>query len=243
VAIDGWTLGLQAINVIVLIWILSRFLFRPVADIIKARQAAAQKLLDEAAHARADAEDARAAAQAEKQRQTEARDARVREAQAEAESTARAALETARAEAAALVQDARADSERLRSSERLERERQAAGLAVDIAAKLLERLPPGLLIESFAAGLAQELRALPESARREIGAGARLLVSHPLRDVERARVTAAVEGALGRPVELTFAVDPGLIAGLEIETPHAKVDNNFREDLRRIREEFAREPG
>ena len=77
-AIDGWTLGLQAINVIVLIWILSRFLFRPVADIIKARQAAAQKLLDEAAHARADAEDARAAAQAEKQRQTEARDARVR---------------------------------------------------------------------------------------------------------------------------------------------------------------------
>jgi F-type H+-transporting ATPase subunit b len=39
--IDWWTLGLQTINILVLVWILSRFLFRPVSDMIAARQAAA----------------------------------------------------------------------------------------------------------------------------------------------------------------------------------------------------------
>ena len=41
--IDWWTLGLQTINVLILIWILARFLFRPVAKIIAAERAAAQQ--------------------------------------------------------------------------------------------------------------------------------------------------------------------------------------------------------
>ena len=47
--IDLWTLALQTINVLVLVWLLARFLFRPVAAIIAARRAAADKLLADAA--------------------------------------------------------------------------------------------------------------------------------------------------------------------------------------------------
>ena len=46
--IDWWTLGLQTFNVLVLVLILSRFLFRPVAAIIEERRAAAAKLLADA---------------------------------------------------------------------------------------------------------------------------------------------------------------------------------------------------
>ena len=49
---DWWTFALQTMNVLILLWILSRFLFRPAADIIKARQAEAGKLLSDAAAAR-----------------------------------------------------------------------------------------------------------------------------------------------------------------------------------------------
>ena len=35
--IDWWTLGLQAVNALVLVWLLAHFLFRPVVDAI-ARQ-------------------------------------------------------------------------------------------------------------------------------------------------------------------------------------------------------------
>src|SRR3974390_2877415 len=41
--IDLWTLGLQTVNVLILVWILSRFLFRPVMKVIDDRRAAAAK--------------------------------------------------------------------------------------------------------------------------------------------------------------------------------------------------------
>ena len=34
--IDWWTLGLQAVNALVLVWLLAHFLFRPVVDAIAA---------------------------------------------------------------------------------------------------------------------------------------------------------------------------------------------------------------
>ena len=60
--IDWWTLGLQTINVLVLVWILGRVFFRPLADIVAARRAEAAKLLDEARAARDAAAAARPAA-------------------------------------------------------------------------------------------------------------------------------------------------------------------------------------
>ena len=58
--IDWWTLAFQTVNVLVLIWILGRFFFRPVADIVVKRQEEANKLLADAAAARQQAADARA---------------------------------------------------------------------------------------------------------------------------------------------------------------------------------------
>ena len=46
--IDWWTLGLQAVNALVLIWLLAHFLFRPVVNAIGTRQKAAGQLLADA---------------------------------------------------------------------------------------------------------------------------------------------------------------------------------------------------
>ena len=46
--IDWWTLGLQTINFLIVIWLLSRFLYRPVRKIIEEREAADQAASDEA---------------------------------------------------------------------------------------------------------------------------------------------------------------------------------------------------
>ena len=58
--IDWWTLALQTVNVLVLIWILARFFFRPVVDIVAKRQEETNKLLADAAAARQEAAGARA---------------------------------------------------------------------------------------------------------------------------------------------------------------------------------------
>ncbi len=46
--IDWWTLGIQAVNVIILVWLLARFFWRPVAAMIEQRRATAQQILTEA---------------------------------------------------------------------------------------------------------------------------------------------------------------------------------------------------
>ena len=38
--IDWWTLAIQTVNFLVVVWLLSRFLYRPVRRMIEAREAA-----------------------------------------------------------------------------------------------------------------------------------------------------------------------------------------------------------
>jgi len=65
---DWATLALQTVNVLVLLWLLRRFLFRPVADIIAKRKDAAERLLADAAAARDQAKaEAEQAAQRERE--------------------------------------------------------------------------------------------------------------------------------------------------------------------------------
>ena len=54
--IDWWTLAFQTVNVLVLVWLLSRFLFKPVSKIMAERQQAAAALMQDASAARDAAE-------------------------------------------------------------------------------------------------------------------------------------------------------------------------------------------
>ena len=56
--IDWWTLGIQAVNVVILVWLLARFFWRPVAAMIEQRRATAQQILTEAETKRSQAADA-----------------------------------------------------------------------------------------------------------------------------------------------------------------------------------------
>src|SRR5580692_11496165 len=46
--IDWWTLGIQTANVLILVWLLGRFFWRPMAAMIEQRRAAAQRVIAEA---------------------------------------------------------------------------------------------------------------------------------------------------------------------------------------------------
>jgi F-type H+-transporting ATPase subunit b len=119
----------------------------------------------------------------------------------------------------------------------------ASHLAVDIATKLFDRLPDEARIAGFIDGLAEAVTALPPQTRVDLGAdGAplRIKAARTLSDAETAACQEKLAGALGRPVEIAVAVVPELIAGLEIDTPHAQIRNSFRADLDRIALELTR---
>ena len=240
--IDWWTLALQTFNVLVLVLILSRFLFRPVAAIIEERRAAAVKLLADAEAAKHEANAARQAANAEAAQLASARDEALRQAAAAAETQRAAALAAARTEVEHLRADAEAEIRSGREAEAIAASDRAARLAVDIAGKLLKRLPDAVARRRLhrRAGRGARVAARGQQGRACAGEDARLTAARPLTEAEMKSCRAAFAAALGRPLDFAVAVDPDLVAGLELETPHAVVRNSFRADLARIVEELTR---
>ncbi len=240
--IDWWTLALQTINVLVLIWILSKFLFRPVVGIIEERRQAAAKLLDDAEAAKKGAVAAREAAEAESARIAASRDNVLRQAAADGEAQRAAALASAREEVDQMREAAATEMRWTRVAEDSAASDRAAKLAVDIAAKLFARLPDSARVDGFIEGLAQALASLPEASRDGLGGAhaPRLTAARALSAEEARSCRDAFAKALGRPLDFAVAIDPDLIAGLELETPHAIVRNSIRCDLARIVEELTR---
>lgn len=235
--IDWWTLGLQTVNALVLVWILSRLLFRPVAAMIEDRRAAAARLLDEAGAARAAADAERHKVQLEAANLAEARGKAMKRAAEEAGAEKQEMLAAARAEADRQKAAAAADIARARHEAAAAASDRASRLALDIAAKLLSRLPDEARVAGFIDGLAESVSALPEAVRTAMGADGspiRLKAARELGAGEAQACRERLSRALGHPVEIAPVVDPDLIAGLEIDMPHAAVRNSFRADLDRI---------
>jgi F-type H+-transporting ATPase subunit b len=244
--IDWSTLALQTVNVAVLVWLLAHFLFKPVANMIAARQDAARALL-------ADAEAQKRAASDDRQAALEARHA--------LETSREQAIETIDAEAgaekAALLKDAQADIAQMRSEAQAQLERHAseqwhrlqasaATLAADIAEKALARLPRESKISGFVDGLANAIAAVPASSRDELAAAGNALTlsfADAPTAGEQAAILDALSHAVGHSLQVQIAIDPSLIAGLELRGPHIVVSNHLRQDLDEIRASLAATDG
>jgi F-type H+-transporting ATPase subunit b len=243
--IDWWTLALQTVNVLILIWILGRFFFRPVADLVAKRREEAAKLMEDAARARKEAEDLRAEA------------ARLRAAiDAQRDRLFADAREAAASERASLLAQLSSELEQHRNDAAIaiERERavmqravldRANELSVQIARRLLERLPPGAAFSAFLDGLSAELRKLSAESRQSLAASnadspLEVVAAVTLDDKQAAELREAIRAALGRELPMQFSCDPKLMAGFEIGGKNVIVRNNWQADLAMIRKELDR---
>jgi F-type H+-transporting ATPase subunit b len=241
--IDWWTLGLQAINALILVWLLSRFLFRPIADILAKRQAAARRIVNEAEAAKAAADEEKTKAQAEVAKLAANRGDAMKAAKEEAEKRKAALIAQAREEADKIRAEADKDVARVRAAGRHEIAEKAGNLAVDIAARLLDRLPDDARIMGFIDGLADGVAALPDDVRNALAADGtplQIAAARTMTDQEKTECRKALKKALSRDVDIDVSVDPDLIAGLELHGPHAEVRNSFRADLDRLRADLER---
>jgi F-type H+-transporting ATPase subunit b len=241
--IDWWTLALQTANVLILIWLLGRFFYRPLANLIEKRRAVSAGLLLEAQEAHAAAETERAEIAATRQGFAAERERVLSEARKQAQS-----------EHDIVLKDAAAAAEKLRSDNDvqmvLERKRideqamhRAAALAVDIARKLLQKLPADLASTSFLESLAGRIKTLPPSSLKLLVASARetgleVVTAAPLNDALTAEYRKMIENFLGENVNLTYRCDPSLIAGAQIRNDKIVVSNDWYDDLTLIQREL-----
>ncbi len=235
--LDWWTLGIEAVNIVILIWLLGRFFWRPVAAMIAARRDAAAKMVADAEAAGRTVAAEREAIAATRAGFAAEHDQLLADARAEAERARAEILEAARTEAeAARAAAATALARERAAAEQAWRDR-AGDLAVEIAGRLLARHDAAATRARFLDWLVAALAALPAADRAAAaapGAALQATSATPLDPAEADTCRHRIAKALGAEPRIDFAADPGLIAGLELTGPGFTVRNSWRADLARI---------
>lgn len=227
--VDWVTVAAQIVNFLVLVWLLKRFLYRPITEAIAAREARIAARVTEAAQARDEAE-LRAAAYDEKVADLEQRkEESLAQARAEARKTRQALEQAARQEVEALGQEWRKRLEAEQARYLADLRDRAALSIVNLSRKALTDLADETLevqiarrfedrIREFAQPLRDALRA--HSGDRPAG---RITTRFQLPEQQRNAIRRALSEAAGTDLDIAFEEGadepPGVvltIAGLRI---------------------------
>jgi F-type H+-transporting ATPase subunit b len=242
---DWSTLALQTVNFGILVWLLHRFLYRPVLRLLDARRAEIDKQYAEAHMAEAKAKDELAAVEAERAGIAAERTAALEQASARAAEAAAARRAQAEHEAAELLDATRKTLAAERGLALAQARRAALDLGTDIAGRLLAEVPMKLRAEAWLARLEEHLAALPQTEkqalRQQLVDGAHLTVvtasELPAETAEAWR--ARLRGSLGDQVAVSFGTDRQLVAGAELHFPNAVLSFSWQSALAAVREEIA----
>lgn len=234
----GWTFAFQAVNFLALVWLLQRFLYRPVQRTIAERQRRAEQAAAQIREAQGSVDQARAAIDHERSQAAADRERALAEAHGRARVEHDAIVARARAAADELLAAARGTIADERAQALAGQKAIAAELAAAIAARLLRELAPAAgpaLDDAFLAKITDYLDRLPRERIRTLAAGARsgveVITAHDLAPAAVARWTAELAGRLGTPPDVAFHTDAGLIAGAELHLGPAVVRFSWRDAL------------
>jgi F-type H+-transporting ATPase subunit b len=236
--LDLTTFVLEVVNFLVLLWLLKRFLYKPVQSALEARAQTAAKQAEEL-RSRGAALDAAAAELAKQQQALQAtRDAAERELANDVAAQRQKRLTELAHELAAEREkaNARATQEQARSQQQAERElrQRAGGFVADYLQRLASAPVEAALMELFLADLAEQSEQA-RAALRDGWSGGR--DGAPTIDVStayappaplRERVEAHVSALMGQPSRTEWRIEPALLAGIRVHLPGHQLEASLR---------------
>lgn len=230
------TFFVEIVNFLILIWLLTRFLYQPVLRTVAAREARIKSQLDEAREAQEKAKALTASYEGrladwerEKAQLRESFDAALAVERVRREAELTASLRRQEESAAAVRRQQERD-------ERLRLTRDAAADAARFGGRLLSRLVSPELERRLIDVTIEDLRGMSgeqHSAFRTLnGKPAGVITTrYPLGAAERETLTDALGATIGAKPQLTFKQDEALICGIRIELGSAVVDGNLATEL------------
>ncbi len=243
-SLDWSTLALQTVNFAVLVWLLHRFLYRPVLKLVDARRAEVQQQME---RVKAIEEQAKAqVADLEKQRANIVleRDGTLKSAAARAEEAAQTRRMQAEREAKAIVDSAREAALAERESLLTEARELAVDLAADFAGRVIAEMPAALCADAWIDRLERHLQSLPPPDLAVLvgqladGSALTLVTSTPIPDNSVANCRSRLERTLGTRASMKFEVNPELVSGAELHFPAAILDFSGRGALAVLRSQL-----
>lgn len=239
--INWWTLALQAVNVLILVWLLSWLFWRPVAAAIAKRQESTQAMLDDAKATQTKVDTALAEISETRAGIAAERSTLLAEAMAKAENAAKVKLSDAKGKAETLLATAKSSIERETAAARKDNAAQASALSVEIAAKILVQVKNPPVLAEWLERLVKAIEGMSITERTALVASQtqiEVVTATAPGPEDRAEIEKAITAALGGAPKLNFITDPALLSGLELRSVHFVLHNSWRADLAAICKEM-----
>lgn len=236
--INWTTFALEILNFLVLVWILKRFLYKPVLDIIAQRRGAVEKILREAEDAKREAEALQKSlagrqAKSEQERQ-QARD----ELRQEIEKLRAQQLVALRSELDAEREKSRAIEQGRQSAITRDAEASALTLAARFATRLLEQVSSPELEMRLLEIITRNLSQLSEAdiARLRSGwtnepEGALVTSAYPIPASQSERLEQVLTTLVGARIPVRYEQIPDLLSGVRINIGTWALGANLGDEL------------
>jgi len=238
------TLLLQTVNFAVLVWLLRRFLYKPVLRMVDARRAEIDKQYADAKAVEAEAAAHLGDIEAKRAGIAAEREQVLKAAAAQAEEAAKARHDRAERETATFLDDARKTLAAEREQALAEARRSALDLGAAVATRLLSEIPLALRAEAWIERIEQHLAGLPPAERNGLlgqfadGAPLTVVSAAPFPPETAELWRNRLKRSFGDHVGVAFEADPALVAGVELHLPTAILRFSFASALDSLRAEI-----
>jgi F-type H+-transporting ATPase subunit b len=230
VLIDWFTVAAQVVNFLILVWLLRRYLYKPILDAVDAREKRIAAELADADNRKAEAEKERDEFQRKNAQFDQQRAALMKTAADDANAERRRLMDEVR-EAASAAADRQAEAlraEREQLNQAIGRRAQQEIFA--IARKTLADLATASLEERLGEAFTRRLRDLDESTKAAVihalestSDPALVRSAFELPPAQRSAIQRALNETFSRDVRVRFETSADLVAGIELTTLGYKV--------------------
>jgi F-type H+-transporting ATPase subunit b len=230
-------------NFFILVFILYRFLFKPVQNILKKREVQTTKAMDEAKQAQEEAEKAKKQFE-EKTNNFEAEvTARTNEARIVIERTRHQMLK----EMQTKIEDLKAQTEETLSqmqNKAIQQHKEKLGdLASTFSKGILQNIMNPSLEEAFKEDFFDRILNLDLSTyvSKDMSTGnpnVRLILPVDLKNDEKESLKSKLDQNIGKPINLSFEVDPDLIAGGILRFENELIDGSIKGQIAKFKTQY-----
>lgn len=247
--IDWWTLAIQAVNFLVLVWLLQRFLYRPVQQVIQKRQAMAEQVMGEAQHKADDADAARQRYEASLDGLESKKRDIVEQVHKDMQQEGQKLLDAASAEADRILEEARAEAEKERAKTLSNLKAEIADLATGIATQMLKTSGAATLGPGTFDAVKRYFDDMPDSDLEELrvdlaGKSARLEVvtASALTEQDKSAWQDRLRDWLETDSPVSFVTSADILGGIELRFPHSVLSFSWAGEIRAATERMIGAP-
>lgn len=243
--IDWLTVAAQIANFLVLIWLLQRFLYRPITEAMARREARIEERLGDAKSRRKEAEDEAEKLRKEREELEASRQEMLEDARVEADDLKQRLEQEIRDEVAQKRENWHEMLEEERADFVEDMQRKAGHKVLDIAGQLVAEFTASGLDDRIAQGFVDELNDLGVDTREKMAAAAEgaddpalVETATALDTAARRKITRAIHDEFETDIEVDYREDDAVLLGVRLTIGEQTVEWSAARHLKRLNREL-----